>query len=270
MNEPLITIGIPSYNHSKYIQYCLDSVRDEGYTNKEVVIIDDGSTDNSVELIEIWKANNPQINLTLITRENKGLNSTLNELVSKANGEFYCLLASDDALLFNSLQVRLDVLLKHPNKYIVIGDAMVMDSENNIIMESAITNLYKGNKDNYKTDDLLLYSVVKEWSIPGPVAMMRKSIFDVIGKYPEDQFAEDIFFYMKTIGLRMLSFVDFPVAMYRVHPNNTGGNKKYSKELSMTFIKAYIATIQYFPIKLQLIILKKIAGRIYLYLKAHI
>lgn len=269
MNKsPLVTIGIPSFNHGKYIQFCLDSIRDEGYANKEIIIIDDGSSDDSIEQINNWKVGNPGIPITLIARENKGLNATLNELLANSTGEFFCLLASDDAFLKNAIDVRLEVFRKQPEKYIVIGDAKVMDENNNIIMDSAITDLYKGNKENYKTDDLLLHSAVKEWSVPGPVAMMRKDLYDIIGKYPENQFAEDINFYMKTIGLRLLAFIDFPVALYRVHSNNTGGNPKFAKQLSMAFIKAYVANIKYYPFKLQLRIIKKLAGRVYLYLKA--
>lgn len=268
MNNPLVTIAIPSYNHGKFIYFCLNSIKEEKYSNKEIVIVDDGSTDNTIEQIQVWKYNNPHIKLTLISRENKGLNATLNELIEISNGEYICLLASDDALFNNSIETRLNVFKKEPNKYVVIGDAHVIDNNNNIIMNSAISDLYNGNKANYKSDELLLYSIVNEWSIPGPVAMIRKSLYDIIGKYPTNQFAEDINFYMKIIGLKLLVFVDLPVALYRIHSNNTGGNPKYSKELSKVFILSYLRNIKYYPFKLKLRILKKIVGRIYLYLKA--
>lgn len=266
MLYPLVTIGIPSFNHSEFIIFCLDSIRDEGYNNKEIVIVDDGSTDCSVEKIQNWKLCNPEVNLTLISRENRGQNATLNEIIDVSKGVYLCLVASDDALLYNSIKSRLEVFEKFPKKFVVIGDAHVIDENNNLILKSAISDLYRGNKENYKSDELLLESVVKEWSIPGPVVMIRKTLYDIIGKYPENQFAEDINFYMKTIGLRMLIFVDTPVALYRVHSTNTGGNPKYSKELSMTFIKAYIQNIKYFPLELKFRILKKLCGRIYLYL----
>jgi len=270
MNNHLVTIAVPSYNHGEYIHYCLDGIRDEGYSNKEILIIDDGSSDDSIEKIMQWKSKNPKISLTLIARKNKGLNATLNELVANANGEFICFIASDDILLKDAVSSRLKVFEKRPEKYAVIGDAKVINSTNDIIMDSAIEDLYRGNKENYKDDSRLLSSVVKEWSVPGPVLMVRKDLYKIIGPYPEKQFAEDINFYMKVVGLRLLAFIDHPVALYRIHSYNTGGNSKFSKQLSMAFIRAYIGNIKYYPFKLQLIILKRLAGRFYLYLKAYL
>lgn len=268
MNKQLVTIGIPSYNHAKYIIKCLDSVKDDSYTNKEILIVDDGSSDNSVEIIREWQSKNPSINSRLLIKKNRGINAAFNDIINNAEGEYICILASDDAFMPDSIKIRLKVFEERPEKLAVIGDAVVINEDNKIIMESAIVDLYKGDKSNYTTDDLLLYSVVKQWSVPGPVLMVKKSLYNIIGLYPEKQFAEDINFYMKVIGLKLLAFVDQPVAQYRVHQTNTGGNPKFAKQLSMAFIKAYISNIKYYPLKLQLIILKRLMGRIYLYLKA--
>lgn len=268
MNKPLVTIAIPSYNHSMYIQFCLDSIRDDDYPNKQILIIDDGSTDDTVDKIIEWRTNNSDVALDLVSRPNKGINATLNDLIANTKGEYIVFIASDDAIIKGSIQIRVDVLENNPEKYIVIGDVKVIDENNSIIMESGIVDLYKGNKENYKSDELLMKSVVAEFSIPGPVFMLRRSIYDIIGLYPINQFAEDINFYMKTIGLRMVIFIDHPMALYRIHENNTGGNPKYSKQLSMTFIKAYVANLKYYPFILQLKIIKKLIGRVYLYIRA--
>jgi glycosyltransferase involved in cell wall biosynthesis len=260
--QPYVTVAIASYNHSQFINYCLDSVKKDNYLNKEILIIDDGSTDNSIEIIENWITQNPDIITRLIKRENKGLNATLNELVRNCSTEYFCLLASDDALMQNGISKRIDLLEKSPNKLAVIADAVVINSKNEIIYQSAIEELYRGNKENYMTDGKLKYSIINEFSIPGPVLLVKRKLYDVIGPYP-NLFAEDIFFYLKVIGMELLIFLDEPVAYYRSHENNTGGNKKYAKEINKTFVVSYLKNMKYYKGRLKLLLIKKLLGRIY-------
>lgn len=263
----MVTIAIPCYNHSKYVEYCLDSVLKQNYKNIEILIIDDGSSDNSVEVIKGWKQNNPTVNLRLIKRKNKGLNHTLNELVKKSKGEYITLLASDDALTLDGITTRVKALEKFEKKDIVIADAHVIDEENKILFNSAIVDLYNGNKEDYLTDEGLKYSIVNKFSIPGPVMLARKSVYSKIGSYPTNIFAEDIYFYLKVIGRDMLLYIDEYVAYYRRHSNNTGGNKKFSREISKTFIISYLHNLKYYKGSLKLRLIKKLLGRIYAYIK---
>lgn len=256
-----VTIAIPCYNHEAYIKFCLDSIKEDTYELKKVLIIDDGSSDNSVKEIEKWKENNPEISLMLITRNNKGLNSTLNELIERCDTEFFCMLASDDALLPGSIALRIAILNQHSEKMAIVGDANVINEHNEIIYQSAIEDLYNGNKDNYKTDDRLKHSIINEFSIPGAVLLVRTEIYGIIGLYPKI-FAEDIFFYLKVIGLNLLIFVDSPVGLYRKHGNNTTGNEKYAKEINETFIYSYVKNIKYYPAIQKMQILKKLCGKI--------
>ena len=260
-NFDLVTIVIPSYNHVLYIENCLDSILIDNYPNLEIDILDDGSTDGSVEIIRNWQQNNPKIKLRLKVQENKGLNFTLNELISNANGVYVCFLGSDDALYPGGIYKRVEILKKHQDKLVVIGDAKVINFENEVIYESAIEDLYKGNKSNYVSDDKLKYSIINEFSIPGPVLLVKKELYEIIGPYPPF-FAEDINFYLKVIGLGLLIYLDEPVAYYRVHGNNTGGNSKYSKEINKTFIYSYLNNIKHFEWKYKLILIRKTIGRI--------
>lgn len=265
-----VTIGIPCYNHQKYIEFCLNSIKAQNFNNKEILIIDDGSTDNSTLEIERWISENPNITTTLIKNKNHGLNFTLNQIVAYCNTEYLCLLASDDALYTNeSISYRVELLKQNPLKLAVIGDAKVIDGENNIILDSAIENLYNGNKDNYTTDEKLQYSIINEFSIPGPVLLVKRELYDKIGLYP-NIFAEDIYFYLRVIGLGLLIFLDKPVSLYRKHQNNTGGNIKYAKQINKTFVFSYLKNIKYYKGKLRLQLLKKLIGQIYVYLKLSI
>ena len=88
----LVSICIPSYNHSLFLKYSLDSILQESYSNIEIDILDDGSTDSSVEIIQNWRQANPNVKLRLEVQENRGLNFTLNKLVRNANGKYLSLI----------------------------------------------------------------------------------------------------------------------------------------------------------------------------------
>ena len=171
-------------------------------------------------------------------------------------------MASDDALYPGGILKRVNFLKQHPEKLAVIGDAKVINHKSEIILDSAIEDLYLGNKENLKTDDKLRYSIINEFSIPGPVLLVNKSIYMRIGPYP-DIFAEDIYFYLRAIGLGLLIYLDEPVAYYRKHMDNTGGNSKYAKELNRTFIISYWLNMRYYKGTLKLQLLKKLLGRIF-------
>jgi glycosyltransferase involved in cell wall biosynthesis len=265
-NNELVTICIPSYNHALYIKNCLDSILQESYSNIEVDIIDDGSTDSSVEIIRKWQIENPNIKIRLYIQENKGLNYTLNKLVSNANGDYICFLSSDDALFCNSISKRVEVLKNHPKKLVVIGDSIVINYNNKVVYNSAIEGLYNGKKSNYMSDEKLKYSVINEFSIPGSNLLVKKNLYEIIGPYPPI-FAEDINFYLKVIGLDLLIFLDDTMNYYRVHDNNTGGNPKHALRINKTFIYSYINNIKHYQWKYKLILIRKLLGRVYLYVK---
>ena len=257
----LVSICIPSYNHSLFLKHSLDSILQESYPNIEIDILDDGSTDSSVKIIQNWGQANPNVKLRLEVQENRGLNFTLNKLVRNANGKYICFLSSDDALFSDSISKRVEILKKHPNKLVVIGDSKVINSNNDVVHQSAIEDLYNGNKSNYITDEKLKYSVINEFSIPGSNLLVEKKLYEIIGPYPPI-FAEDINFYLRVIGLGLLIFLDEPVNYYRVHNNNTGGNKKHRKQLNKTFIYSYLNNFGLFEWKYKLILIRKILSRI--------
>ena len=86
---PLVTVVIPSYNHSKYIQQSIQSVIDQTYARIELIVIDDGSQDDSVARIEVMRqlCEKRFERFLFITRENRGLSKTLNQGIALANGE---------------------------------------------------------------------------------------------------------------------------------------------------------------------------------------
>ena len=101
--NPLVSILIPLYNHEKFVIDCLDSIKNEGYPSLEIIIVDDGSTDDSLIIASNWLKSNDKhfINSRIHSQENQGVVKTLNALISLSRGEYCLPIASDDILIPN-------------------------------------------------------------------------------------------------------------------------------------------------------------------------
>jgi glycosyltransferase involved in cell wall biosynthesis len=222
--KPLVSILIPLYNHERFIFQCLDSIINDPYPSKEIIILNDGSTDNSVEAVQKWQIKNKDklsgLFFTLKTRENIGLCKTLNELVSMAQGEYVALLASDDFLLPGGIQARVDYLWEHPDKLAVFADCTVVDHEGNLTHKSGIEDLHRGRKKYLINDSLCGYELVFHWCVPGPVFMARRETYQIVGLYDETLLVEDWDYYLRLVSKNVLGFLDYPVAGYRLHNTN--------------------------------------------------
>jgi glycosyltransferase involved in cell wall biosynthesis len=222
--KPLISILIPLYNHERFIFQCLDSIINDPYPSKEIIILNDGSTDNSMEAVQKWQIKNKDklsgLSFTLKTRGNMGICKTLNELVSMAQGEYVALLASDDFLLPGGIQARADYLREHPDKLAVFADCTVVDNEGNTTHKSGIEDLFRGRKRYILDETLRAYELVFHWCVPGPVFMARREAYQKVGLYDETLLVEDWDYYLRLVSHNALGFVDYAVASYRRHNTN--------------------------------------------------
>lgn len=219
---PLVSVRMPLFNHEAYVFEALESVRLNDYPNKELVVIDDGSSDRSFSVAQEWlQKTQPDFPVQLRTRENRGLTRTLNELVEISNGEFLVSLASDDRLIVDGIRSRVSYLLAHPEKMAVIGDCHVIDQHSTQIHGSGFEDLYSACLGRYQTDQGLLDEILGNWAVPGSVLLVRKGLYDKVGLYDENLRVEDWDFYIRMVSQGLLGFVARPVSDYRVHADNT-------------------------------------------------
>lgn len=115
---PLVSVAVPAYNVGPYIAKALDSVLQQTYPHFEVVVVDDGSTDNTKQ--EIQQFSDPRIRLIEHPR-NMGLSAARNTSIRQARGEFYAVLDGDDIALPNRLETQLAYLQRHPRVGVVGG-----------------------------------------------------------------------------------------------------------------------------------------------------
>ncbi|MGA6331370.1 glycosyltransferase family 2 protein, partial [Acinetobacter baumannii] len=105
--QPLVSIVIPCYNHANFVQDCIQSVIAQTYQNIELIIIDDGSKDGSVEKIQefIGECEKRFVRFEFRNRPNKGLSATLNEALEWCQGEYFSAIASDDMMLNDKIEI---------------------------------------------------------------------------------------------------------------------------------------------------------------------
>jgi glycosyltransferase involved in cell wall biosynthesis len=218
---PLVSVLIPAFNHERFVQQCLDSVLRDPYPAKELIIIDDGSTDATGERIADWVATHcMELPIEYVRRENRGIAATLNELVARASGEFLRPGASDDYLLPGGLDAQVRYLLAHPCKGAVIGDSVVVDQDGNKLHDSGMCGLHGANKDLYRSDDGIRRAIISQWAIGGPVALIRKSALDTVDRWSEGLRIEDWDLFLRLAACDALGFVDVSVCAYRLHGSN--------------------------------------------------
>lgn len=254
-NFPKVSFIIPVYNHQNYLIQTLDSVLLDTYPNKELIIINDGSTDLSHMLIELWATKNkPNIDVLYKNRENKGLAITLNELISLSTGKYIVPLASDDYLINDMTLLRVRTLEKSPNKLMLINDAIVVDSNNNLICSSANFEFYKGKKKYLTSSRGIMHEIVFNWFCAGPICMIDKRLYEKIGYYNTKLLVEDWDFYLRASANKQILFSDISVAAYRIHKQNTHSSLSKKINIYLSIATTAKSNISYFHFPLNMIL----------------
>ena len=242
-SKPWITVVIPMYNHSAYVEQCLDSIRDNQYRPVEIRVMDDGSSDNSYEIAAVWAAKNASadLNIHVMRQANQGVNKTLNTLVKMAEGAYIAVIASDDYLLPGSLQVRLNALLQNPNWMVVFGDGRVISEKNELIHHSCIDEFIKADKYALLHAPSIAAEMILQWGTPGGSFMARREAYDPdkgVGLYDENLLYEDRDFYLRVLSRNQVGFIDTAVTAYRQHGRNSA-DKKDPKLLAKYYYGRY-------------------------------
>jgi alpha-1,3-rhamnosyltransferase len=183
---------VPSYNHAPFIEQCLRSIIAQTSPPKKLLVIDDGSTDGSIEIIEKVLEGCP-FNSELIARENRGLCATLNEAFALSNDTYFAYLGSDDLWLPDFLAKQTRLLNDRPRAVLAFSHAYVID-ENDRITDT--TNEWTEFADG-DMQPLLLRGVV--FSSPG--VLYRRDALSRF-RWNEDARLEDYEMYLKlsTVG----------------------------------------------------------------------
>lgn len=245
---PLISVIIPVFNHSRYIESCLESIKKDGWPRLELLVLDDGSSDCSFDVVKKWVDRNSHYfqGIFLGTQENLGITKTLNKLINMCHGEFLVLLASDDFLLEGSITARYKFLTENIDYFAVFTDAIGVDNNGKIIFDSVIRDKFHGNVAALMNKNKMGIELILNWCVPGPVYMARRETYEVLGLYDETSFIEDRYFYLKLISENKLGYLDRRLAAYRLHPASSTGNKTKQVYVGQEIIRIERGLLKFF------------------------
>ncbi len=200
----LISVYITNYNYGKYLEQSIKSVLNQTTKDFELIIIDDGSTDNSLEIIKKFE-NKPQIKF--IKQKNKGLNVSNNIALKLSKGKYIIRLDADDWLEKNALELLSNHLEKHPDIGLVFADYYHVNNSGQIIEEVRRHNF----------DDVTLLDKPAH----GACTMIRTSCLKNIGGYDESFKCQDGFdLWIRFIKSFKVSNINKTLFFYRQHQNN--------------------------------------------------
>jgi glycosyltransferase involved in cell wall biosynthesis len=162
--KPLVSVITPSYNQGQFIKRTIESVLSQNYTNIEYIVIDGGSTDDTINIL---KSYNDKI--SWISEPDKGQSDALNKGLAMAKGQIIGWLNSDDLYLPGAINTAVSVLTKNPEFELVYGKGYIIDKEDNITGSCVNTAPYKPN-------------ILSEGCIIcQPAAFFTKSLVDKVG-----------------------------------------------------------------------------------------
>ena len=209
-----IAILVPSYNHAPFIERTLRSIFAQTRRPKQLIVIDDGSKDESPQIIKRVLNECPFDNV-FIARENRGLCSTLNEGLSKTCGEYFAYLGSDDIWLPDFLAEQFDLLESRPGAVLTFSHAFVIDEDNNIIDRT----------DNWTAfaDGDMLPNLLRGEIFSSPGVLYRRSPLDKYG-WNENAVLEDYELYLNLSFEGEFARNEKLLCAWRQHGWNTSDN----------------------------------------------
>lgn len=219
----LVTIYITNYNYAEYIEQAIESVLNQTFQDFELIIIDDGSTDNSKKILKKFENYS---NIEIIFQKNKGLNFNSNLALNNSNGKYIIRLDADDFLNENALKLFVDKLEQDQDIGLIFSDYYIIDKTGSIIAEE-------------KRHDFNKVSLFDQ-PAHGACTMIRKKFLQDLGGYSKEFSRQDGFELWIKMSKHKVSNINLPLFYYRHHGKNLTTNKEKLYDTRNEIIKKYL------------------------------
>lgn len=234
--NPLVSIITPTYNHEKYISDCIRSAQEQTYTNWEMIIVNDGSPDNTLSVARSFAATDDRIHV--FTQENVGifrLSETYNFALEKSKGKYIAILEGDDVWLPEKLELQVPTLEQDESVLLSWGRAFSssVDLSTNFDMNLLIQrdeNILTNTPIKTASKDFLFINF-----IPALTVLVRKTALEKIGGFIQNFHLPlvDLPTWQQLSLLGKFSFIDQPLGKWRYYPTQV--TKTYTVEITEGF-----------------------------------
>src|SRR5713226_4479834 len=205
MSDSLVSVCIPSYNYARYLPSAIESALRQTYPNLEVIVVDDGSTDDSLSVAQTYQAKYPGV-VKVFQHEhgaNRGVSPTINAGLVQSSGDYWCVVGADDVLLPHKTTRQVEVLEKNPELRLVYSQAAVINGAGNLIGVSI------GDDVTQRPDpfECLLYGD----AIPASTVMVRRNRLGTAGFWHDENLLHaDWELWLRLLAHSRFGFIDEP------------------------------------------------------------
>jgi glycosyltransferase involved in cell wall biosynthesis len=231
INQPEVSIIIPVYNHAIFLDEALKSIFAQTYQNFEIIVVDDGSTDDTANVLQPLTE---QGLIRYIYQQNQGVSAARNRGIVEAKGKYIAFLDSDDLFEPEKLEVQVNYLQDHPEVGLVHSGFTKFDNDGNTL----------GYRDTSWFSDMIYPRILLYWTTLMAVntVLVSKNILEVVGFFDTAlSMGEDLDLWRRIARKYPFGFINKSLARVRVHAGNTSGDKlRATQGLLMYLEKAFI------------------------------
>lgn len=265
-NKPIVSILCPAYNHEKYVQETIHSVIAQTHKNIELIIIDDGSKDKTLEKINELKlaCEKRFVRFVLKSQDNQGTCVTLNKLLECAQGEYIYFLASDDKISPDAIKTLYSFLSQNHDYALAVGENFFIDEESKQCYWDAYRNIVYESKDaaffsfsdfliriasrvNFLSDEFGSYESLLIGNYIPNGYLIRRNIFEKTGYFCSEAPLEDYYLMLQISKYAKMKYIPKKLFYYRWHAANTASRVQHMVELTRLTLLNELAIIDRFP-----------------------
>lgn len=226
-NRPLVSVVIPCYNSEEWLEDTLDSVYNQTYNHLEVIVIDDGSTDNTKEIVKKYSDK-----IKYIYQENSGPSVARNTGINNSKGEYIAFLDADDMWEEDKLIKQIEFMKNNSSYGVVVTDLKVVNESNEYLYTHK--NIWPENKKEI-IEKIFMGGI----GMSTPTIMARKNLLEKVGGFDEQLPArEDHFLLMNVAEISSIKHIQEPLVRRRI--NDSSFTQNINPENLFHFNKPFI------------------------------
>lgn len=220
VDEPLISVIMPAYNCSTIVGESIDSVLQQTFINWELIVVDDGSKDNTHEIISEYGKRDPRIK-AYTNNSNQGVSATRNRAISLAEGKWLAFLDSDDLWVNSKLEKQMHLVNEMHAEFVFTGASYINEAG----------EPYEGK---FAVPETVTYEKLRRHNVISCSSVLIKKQFLENFKMERDELHEDFAVWLRILRTGVVAYgINEPLLIYRVSRHSKSGNKL--KSIVMTY-----------------------------------